>query len=441
EVVEGLLARNAEHDPRLHPKHLVTADAARAEAKTAEAEIASGRYRGPMHGIPIGYKDLNFTKGVKTTFGMRVHKDFVPDYDGTVVARLKAGGAISLGKLHLHEGAFGEHHPDTKAPVHPWVPGYWPGGSSSGSGVGTAAGLCFGSTGSDTGGSIRFPSHSCGVTGVKPTWGRVSRYGAFPLSESLDTIGPMTRSAADCAAMLGAFAGYDSSDPTSLRAAVPDYLRQLDGVYSVRGLKIGLDLDYVGAGNDVETVAVIEHAAKLFAGIGAEVVPVKVPDVSAVADAQMAYCQVESATFHKPYYDRAPGDFGNELGKAVAAGLAYDPVRFAKHGIDRDIFKGALRLMFETVDAILVPVVPGIGVKYADMDAFMANIPKFLRFTGPYNMSGSPTVTLPGGFSASGLPIGFQLVGPHLSEARLLAAAHAFQQATDFHLRRPPLNA
>jgi amidase len=377
---------------------------------------------------------------VKTTFGMRVHKGFVPDHDGTVVARLKAAGAISLGKLHLHEGAFGEHHPDTQAPVHPWKPGFWPGGSSSGSGVATAAGLCFGSTGSDTGGSIRFPSHSCGVTGVKPTWGRVSRWGAFPLAESLDTIGPMARSAADCAAMLGAFAGHDANDPTSLRAPVPDYLAGLAGVHGARDMRIGLDMDYVGRDNDPETVAVIENAAKLLASLGAEVVGVKVPDVTAVADAQMAYCQVESATFHKPYFEAAPGDFGHQLGKAVAAGLAYDPVLFARHAMDRDIFKGQLALMFEAVDAILVPVVPGIGVKYADMDAFMENIPKFLRFTGPYNMSGSPTVTLPGGFSAGGLPIGFQLVGPHLSEGRLLAAAHAFQQATDFHLQRPPVD-
>lgn len=137
-----------------------------------------------MHGIPIGIKDLNFTKGIKTTFGMRVHKDFVPDFDGTVVKNLKDGGAVILGKLHLHEGAFGEHHPDTRAPLNPWNKAYWPGGSSSGSGVATAAGLCYGSLGSDTGGSIRFPSHACGVTGVKTTWGRVSRYGAFPLSES-----------------------------------------------------------------------------------------------------------------------------------------------------------------------------------------------------------------------------------------------------------------
>jgi amidase len=199
---------------------------------------------------------------------------------------------------------------------------------------------------------------------------------------------------------------------------------------------IGLDMTYVGQDNDTETIAVIEAAAAVFAAIGAELVPVKVPDVTDVANAQMAYCQVESATFHKEAYLRAPDDFGHHLGKAVADGIAYDPVRYAKHQIDRDIFKGRLRLMFEEVDAILAPVMPGVGVKYADMDAFMANIPKLLRYTCPFNMSGSPTVTMPGGFSSLDLPIGFQLVGPHLSEDRLLAASHAFQQATDWHLKR-----
>jgi amidase len=439
DLLEAILDRIAALDPKLHSYLLVTAEAARIEARSAAVEIASGRYRGPLHGVPIAFKDLNFTKGVATTFGMRVHKDFVPEFDGTPVHWLKVAGAVTLGKLNLHEGAFGEHHPDWEKPLNPWNTDYWPGGSSSGSGVATASGMCFASTGSDTGGSIRFPSHACSVTGVKPTWGRVSRYGAFPLSESLDTIGPMARSAADCAAMLAEMAGYDAHDPTSLRAPVPDFLAALDGVSGARGMKIGLDMTYVGQDNDTETIAVIEAAAAVFATIGAEVVPVKVPDVTDVANAQMAYCQVESATFHKAAYLKAPDDFGHHLGKAVADGMAYDPVRYAKHQIDRDIFKGRLRLMFEEVDAILAPVVPGVGVKYADMDAFMANIPKLLRYTGPFNMSGSPTVTMPGGFSSLDLPIGFQLVGPHLSEDRLLAASHAFQQATDWHLRRPPV--
>ncbi|WP_181702450.1 amidase [Chthonobacter albigriseus] len=439
EVTGALLDRIEALDGDLNSYITVTADIAMDQAKKAEAEIMSGRYRGPMHGIPIGIKDLCFTKGVKTTFGMRVLKDFVPNHDGTVAKRLNDAGAVMLGKLHLHEGAFGEHHRDLGNPLNPWNKDYWPGGSSSGSGVATAAGLCYASIGTDTGGSIRFPSHACGVTGVKVTWGRVSRYGAFPLAESLDTIGPMARSAADCAAMLGAFAGYDPNDPTSLTAPVPDYLAEIDGVFGARGMRIGVDMSYIGEGNDAETVALIEAAAEVFQSLGAELKPFRMPDVTAVANGQLAYCQVESATFHEDAYKAAPGDFGKLLGEAVAAGLVYDPVKYAGHQIDRDIFKGKLARTFLDVDAIIVPVFPGVGVRYDEFDSFMDNVSAFLRYTGPFNMAGTPTVTLPCGFSSLGLPVGFQLVGPHLSEAKLLRAAHAYQQATDWHLKRPPI--
>lgn len=440
EVTTKLLERIAEIDPSYHSYLLVTPEFALEAARSAEAEIMSGRYRGPMHGIPIGIKDLNFTKGIKTTFGMRVHKDFVPEFDGTVVKTLKDGGAVILGKLHLHEGAFGEHHPDTHAPLNPWNKAYWPGGSSSGSGVATAAGLCYGSLGSDTGGSIRFPSHACGVTGVKTTWGRVSRYGAFPLSESLDTIGPMARSAADCAALLGSMAGHDPNDPTSLPAEVPDYLSGLDGIWGARGMRIGVDMDYISEGTDPEILALVERFIGVLKELGAEIVRVRVPDVTDVANGQLAFCQVESAAFHEQAYKNAPGDFGNLLGKAVAAGMVYDPVLFARHQLDREKFKGRLSRMFLDVDAIVAPVMPHVGVRYDEFDAFMESITSLLRFTGPFNMSGSPTVTMPCGFSALGLPVGVQLIGRHLSEDKLLAAAHAYQQATDHHLQRPVIS-
>ncbi len=440
EVTQCMLDRIAAIDPSYHSYLTVMPDAALAAARVAEIEVMSGRYRGPMHGIPIGIKDLNFTKGIATTFGMRVYKNFVPDYDGTVVRNLKEGGAIILGKLHLHEGAFGEHHRDTSAPLNPWNKAYWPGGSSSGSGVATALGLCYGSLGSDTGGSIRFPSHACGLTGVKTTWGRVSRHGAFPLAESLDTIGPMARSAADCAAMLGNMAGFDPADPTSLAVEVPDYLAALDGIWGARGMRIGVDMAYISTGNDAETVDMVERFIGVLEDIGAEIVEVKVPDVTDVAKGQLAYCQVESAAFHQTAYLAAPQDFGALLGEAVAAGMRYDSVLFARHQLDREKFRGRLAGMFRDVEAIVAPVMPGIGVRYDEFDAFMENIAGLLRYTGPFNMSGSPTVTMPCGFSRKGLPIGVQLIGRHLSEGRLLAAAHAYQQATDHHLQRPPVS-
>src|SRR3569623_1406554 len=224
-VTETMLARIASVDPDLHSYLVVTAEDARRQAAQADAEIAAGRYRGSLHGVPIAIKDLFFTAGAPATFGSMAYREFAADYTATIVERLLAAGAVILGRLHLHEGALAPHHPGFgEAPTHPYVKGYWPGGSSSGSGVATAAGLCFGSLGSDTGGSIRFPSATNGLTGLKVTWGRTSRYGVFTLANSLDTVGPMCRSAADCAAMMGAIAGHDVNDPTSLRAPVPNYL-------------------------------------------------------------------------------------------------------------------------------------------------------------------------------------------------------------------------
>ena len=438
-LTEAMLERIAVVDPSFNSYLLVTADLARRQARQADAEIASGRWRGPLHGVPIAVKDLCFTAGIPTTFGMKVYEGFVPDADGTVVKRLADAGSVLLGKLHLHEGAFGEHHASTKTPLNPWNKAYWPGGSSSGSGIATAAGLCFGSLGSDTGGSIRFPSNACGVTGLKPTWGRVSRHGAFPLAESLDTLGPMTRTAADAAAMLTAIAGHDPADPTSLSAPVPDYLAALDGVWGARGLTIGIDRSYVGSPVDAEVLAVVEAALEVLARIGARVVSVEMPDVRPVAEGQLSFCEVESATFHEAAYRATPELFGVLLGKAVAHGLAHDPLVYARHQMERDRFKGRLARLFDEIDALIVPVSPRVGIRYDAFDEFMNDIAGQLRFTGPFNMAGNPTLTLPGGLSSGGLPIGFQLVGPHLSEAKLLAAGHALQMASDWHLRRPPV--
>ena len=234
---EMTLARIAQHDGALKSYTTLLADRAMAKARQAEAELNRGLWRGLLHGVPIAVKDLCYTDYAPTAAGMLIHKDFVPPYTSTVVDRLERAGAIVLGKLSMTEGAFAIHHPDMPTPVNPWIADVWTGASSSGSGAATAAGLCYGSLGSDTGGSIRFPSAACGLTGLKPTWGRVSRYGVFPLSESLDHIGPMTRTAADCAAMLAAIAGADPSDPTALRAPVPDYVAGLKG--SIRGLRVG----------------------------------------------------------------------------------------------------------------------------------------------------------------------------------------------------------
>jgi amidase len=439
-LTETMLARIAQVDPELHSFLSVTGEAALAQARAAESEIRSGRYRGPLHGMPIAIKDLFFTEGVPATFGSMAYKDFISDHTATVVERLVAAGAVILGRLALHEGALAAHHEGFGAPPrHPWVAGYWPGGSSSGSGVATAAGLCFASLGSDTGGSIRFPSATNGLTGLKPTWGRVSRYGVFTLADSLDTVGPMARSAADAAAVFDAIAGHDIHDPTSLTAPVPNYSAALEGVFGARDLKIGVDWNYMGDGVDAELVTAIREALDVFEGIGAKLVPITMPAMDKVVKSQRIIMETECARYHEAHYKADPSGFG-KLTETIERGLSYRPVDVAAAYIEKDRFKGALREIFEQVDVIPAPIMPWVGLKYDELDTLMERAPSFGRFGGAYNMAGVPTITFPVGLGAIGLPLSMQLIGPQLSEVSLFKAAHAFQQATAWHLNRPTLS-
>ena len=432
-VTEMQLERIAAVDPALNSYLSVTAETA-----LAEAELGAGRVRGPLHGVPIAIKDLFHTKSVPSTFGSLAYREFVSDHDATIVHRLRQSGAVILGRLHLHEGAFGEHHPALPRCNNPWNADYWPGGSSSGSGAATAAGLCYASLGTDTGGSIRFPSAANGVTGLKVTWGRTSRYGVHALADSLDTIGPMARDAADCAAMLAAFAGADPMDPTCLTAPVPDYLGALDGVLGARGLRIGVDEAYLETGVDAETVAAIRGVIEAFVALGATIVPVKVPDRADATRAQMAITDTESAYFHKHVYAADKAAYGPQLAKAMERGLNQDPMALAKAYITRDRFRGELLAVLADVDVLISPVYPMVGARYDEMDRHLADLQGFLGFTSPYNLAGVPSITFPCGMAEVGVPLGVQLIGPHLSEPTLLTAAHAYQMATDWHLRRPP---
>lgn len=438
-LTEQILERITALNPSLNAYLLVTAQAALAEAEAAEAEIAAGRWRGPLHGVPIAIKDLFYTKGVKSTFGTTAYKDVVADGDATIVHRLKASGAVILGHLHLHEGAFAEHHPKLGDCINPWNRDYWPGGSSSGSGSATAAGLCYASLGTDTGGSIRFPSAACGVTGLKVTWGRTSRHGVFALSDSLDTIGPMARTAADCAAMLAAFAGADANDPTSLNDPVPDYLAGLDGVLGARAFRIGVDQAYLTDGIAPETTAAINGAVDTFRDLGATVVPVTVPDRAEAIRAALAITDTECAWFHRPVYAEKKDEYGPALRGAVERGLANDSMTLARAYITQDRFRGALRRSLSDIDALISPVYPDVGVRYDSMAEQLADLEAFVGYTSPYNLAGVPSITFPCGIAGVGMPIGVQLIGTHLSEPTLLRAAHAYQQATDWHTRRPPL--
>src|ERR1700683_3586719 len=264
EVTDATLQRIAKLDGQYHSYATVHAERSLDQAKAADAEISRDLWRGPLHGVPIAVKDLCYTTFAATLAGSTIFKSFVPSFNATVVERLEDAGAILLGKLQMTEGAYTSHHPQVAAPLNPWNTNYWVGSSSTGSGAATSLGLCYGSLGSDTGGSIRFPSATCGLTGIKPTWGRVSRYGVFPLAESLDHVGPMCRSAADAAAMLGVIAGTDPNDPTALQAPVPNYLAGIgDGL---RGLRIGVDRKYAADGVDGQVVAVLTEAERVLSG-------------------------------------------------------------------------------------------------------------------------------------------------------------------------------
>jgi amidase len=436
-LTQLMLDRVSAVNPSLHAYLNVTAETALAQAAEAEKEIRSGRHRGLLHGVPIAFKDLFQTAGVPTTFGSTAYAAYTATEDATTIRRMRAAGAVFLGRLHLHEGAFGEHHPSLPRCLNPWNKDYWPGGSSSGSGVAPAAGLCFGSLGTDTGGSIRFPAAANGVTGLKVTWGRTSRYGVLPLADSLDTIGPMARSAADAAVLFDAIVGYDPLDPTSLDEQSPNAFTGLDGIRGVRGLRIGVDEDYIQNQVDAETVAALHEAIGLLLDLGAVVVPVRVPDRSAAITAQIVITDVEAARFHKPVYEADKSKFGRILSGALDRGMAYGALDLAEAYITRDRFKGTLSQIFRQVDALITPVCHMAGARYEEMDHLQASLQTFLSFTAPFNVSGSPTVTLPCGFAANGLPIGMQLVGAHLSEDVILRAAHAYQQATDWHCRHP----
>lgn len=338
ELTRAMLDRIAAIDPALHSYATVTPELALSQAKAAEAELVAGNHRGPLHGVPIAVKDLCYTAGTVTAVGMTIHADHVPSFDATVVTRLAAAGAVLLGKLQLTEGAFVFHHPSIEPPRNPWNPDYYAGASSSGSGVATAAGLCFGSLGSDTAGSIRFPSAANGITGLKPTWGRVSRHGIFPLAASLDHIGPMTRSAADCGAMLAAIAGLDPHDPTTLAAAVPDYLAGIDG--GVRGARIGVDALYNEKGCDPAVVGALQEALKTFGELGATIKEIKLPDPDEVIASAATYCSVEIAIAHEETYPSRAAEYGS-LAKVIDAGRAVSAVELMKAHHQRLSFSGA----------------------------------------------------------------------------------------------------
>jgi len=437
EVTRALLGRIDAVDPRLHGYVTVLHDRALEQARAAADEIAHGRYRGPLHGVPIAIKDLCATKGIRTTCASQIFADAVPDHDATVVAQLNAAGAVTLGKLNLTEFAYCGYHPARPAPVNPWDLRRWPGLSSSGSGAATAAGLCFASLGTDTGGSIRFPSAACGVVGLKPTYGRVSRFGVFPLADSFDHVGPITRSVTDAALVLGVIAGADAKDATSLSEPVPDYARALR--LGVEGVRIGLDEAHCSVGVDPEVTGAILAAARLFAELGARMHPIRIPDALDAIEAYLPIFVAEAAVHHAQTYPARATEYGAAFRELLELGAQLRGVDHARAGVKRTEVSRHYADLFREVDLLLCPTLASAAPRVRDRSNEIDLVQASVHFTVPHDVTGNPTLSLPCGFNAAGLPLSLQLVGRHLDEALLCRAGYAYEQATPWHTRHPGL--
>jgi len=446
EVVQAHLDRIAALDGKLKSYLTVTGESALAAARAAEAAVMAGGALGPLHGVPMGLKDLYCTKGVKTTGGSRLLADWVPGEDATVVSRLAGAGAILLGKLNMHEFAYGPEglNPHYGTPWNPWDARAHRvcGGSSSGSGAAVAAGLCPGALGSDTGGSIRIPSSLCGISGIKPTYGRVSRAGVLPLAWSLDHVGPMCRTAADCALMLGAMAGYDPRDPTTSVLPVPDYTAALTG--SVKGLRVGVLRAFFMESAGAAQREAVGQAVKTLEGLGASVQEVDVETMTLTAPASYAVISAEAYAYHEEWVKTRPREYGADVLERLRVGAFVSGADYLKGQRVRALVRREVDAVLARLDVLVAPSTPiaatKVGQNEIEINGERQGVrPSLIRFTRPFNVTGHPAASVPCGLTPEGLPIGLQIVGRPFDEATVLRVADAYQRATDWHRRRPPL--
>jgi aspartyl-tRNA(Asn)/glutamyl-tRNA(Gln) amidotransferase subunit A len=446
EVTKACLERIGKLDGRIRSFITVDAEGALGAARALEAEGAAGKWRGPLHGVPLAYKDLCHIRDLPTSCGTKIAEYFGGRQECTAVTRLNRAGGITLGKLNMTElalGPFGDnaHHGDVQ---NPWRPGHVSGGSSSGSGAAVAAGFALGALGSDTGGSIRLPAASCGIVGLKPTYGRVSRAGAMALSWSLDYLGPMTRTVRDAALMLAVIAGHDPADATTSRRPVPDYVGAL--AQPINGLRLGVPENYYFDGVDGEIEAGVRAAVRVLEERGAKVLPLTLPDPQLMIGVCNAIGRPESAAIHARLYKERPEDIQPAVRARLEVGFH----------IPAHTYLQALRLrarlarqfsaeVFGTVDALIAPTIPEPAPSYETAKAGTAEevirrMGRYARLTRPFNGLGLPALAVPCGFSKAGLPLAFQIVGRPLDEATVLRLGHAYEQATTWHTRRPPLD-
>jgi aspartyl-tRNA(Asn)/glutamyl-tRNA(Gln) amidotransferase subunit A len=442
ELTQAYIDRITAVDGQLNSYLSVTTDRALQEARLAESEILANDYRGPLHGIPLAHKDIVATRGIHTTCASKVLRNNVPDYDATVIERLQRAGSILLGKLNMNEFAtmlpslhFGRVN-------NPWNRAHSPGGSSSGSGAAVAAGLCAGSLGTDTGGSIRIPAAFCGIVGLKATHGRVSLFGVTPLAWSLDHIGPMTRTVKDAALMLQAIAGYDARDLVSRNTPVADYTAKLTG--DIAGLRLGVPKQFFAEYTDPEVTAAFKAAVAVLSGLGARVEEVELPALDdAWSDIAQVILNGEANAWHESYLATQAADYGPgvrkflERGKSTGA-VDYVRAQRAKVQLCRD-----MEAAFANVDALLTPgelVPPPLHeARTATIDGREVSLmAALISATCPFNLTGQPALTVPCGFTRSQLPLALQIVGKAFDEATVLQIGHAYEQQTSWHRQRPP---
>ncbi len=444
EVARACLARIERLDRTLNAFITLTPERALADARRAEREIARGAWRGPLHGVPIAIKDIFATRGIRTTCGSRVLRDWIPDKDATVVQRLAQAGMVLLGKLNMSEFAYAGVHPDYGPPRNPWNTDRFTGGSSSGSGAAVAAALCFGSLGTDTGGSIRGPAAHCALVGLKPSYGLVSRAGVVPLSWALDHVGPMARTVEDAALLLEAIAGSDPADPTSVDVRKGTgrrtSLRAL--AQDVRRLRVGVPGEFLRGSTEPNVAARVRAAVKVLEPRVRAVENVALPHAEEIVPAWSAICAAEATAYHEQTLARQPEDYGDLVRHRLQAGLVVPAAAYLQaQRLRRTIIK-EFAALFERIDLLVLPAMlteaPTIGAATSAHGSWEV-LRDRIRSTAPFNLTGLPAVSVPCGFTDSGLPVGLQIVGPRFADRTVLAAAHVYEQEAGWWTRRPEL--
>lgn len=443
ELTEAILNHAEATEGKINAYMEIYREDALEDAKKAEEEIVNGNYRGMYHGIPMGIKDNVYFKDKVTTMSSKIHKDFVSDYDATVIKKLRNAGVVFTGKVSMHEYAWGitNNNPHYGAVKNPWNLEKIPGGSSGGSGAAVAVGSSVASLGTDTAGSIRIPSSANGIVGLKQTFGRVSKYGVYPLAWSLDHVGPMTRTVKDAAGLLQIIAGFDPNDPTTVNVPVDDYVGKITG--DVKDLVIGIEEDYYFNEVDSEIEKLVRAGIQKLVDQGAKVQEVKIPTLKYAEWAELVTSLSEASAIHHSDMLTRPDDFGHDIRMLFELGELPSAVDYLQAQQVRRQLKHDFRKAFDQVDILAMPTLPilpnDIGDDWADLNGKKVDlIDNIIRFMGPGNLTGLPALSVPCGFS-QGLPVGMQLMGPAFGEAAILNAGYAFEQTNPLENRKPDL--